>query len=73
MKHLNTLSLAVALSLMTSCSNGTYEEKTPAIEIMLADELDDTRGYCLDIAGGKGAIEKGLQANNVIVSLVGSW
>jgi len=35
-------------------------------EVMLTSPLDDTRGYCLDIAGGKGAsapVERGLQAH----------
>lgn len=35
-------------------------------EVMLSSPLDDTRGYCLDIAGGQGAsapVERGLQAH----------
>ncbi|WP_045465498.1 ricin-type beta-trefoil lectin domain protein [Vibrio hyugaensis] len=35
-------------------------------EVMLSSPLDDSRGYCLDIAGGKGAnapVERGLQAH----------
>ena len=37
------------------------------VEVMLKDPLDDTRGYCLDIAGGKGKrapVERGLQAHS---------
>jgi len=36
------------------------------VEIMLADHLDEPRGYCLDIAGGRGAnapLDQGLQAH----------
>jgi len=36
------------------------------VEVMLIDELDESRGYCLDIAGGKGEnapVERGLQAH----------
>ena len=36
------------------------------VEIMLADKLDEARGYCLDIAGGKGKnapLDQGLQAH----------
>lgn len=36
------------------------------VEIRLVDNIDETRGYCLDVAGGKGTeapIEKGLQAH----------
>ncbi|WP_211254251.1 RICIN domain-containing protein [Enterovibrio calviensis] len=35
-------------------------------EVMLTAPLDESRGYCLDIAGGKGAnapLDKGLQAH----------
>ena len=36
------------------------------VEVMLKDPLDDKRGYCLDIAGGKGKrapVDRGLQAH----------
>ena len=36
------------------------------VEIMLADDLGDTRGYCLDVAGGQGKnapVKNGLQAH----------
>lgn len=36
------------------------------VEIMLSDKLDEARGYCLDIAGGKGRrapLDRGLQAH----------
>ena len=36
------------------------------VEVMLTDELDEARGYCLDISGGKGKrarSERGLQAH----------
>ena len=36
------------------------------VEIRLIDDIDESRGYCLDIAGGRGTkapVEKGLQAH----------
>ncbi|MGB1012247.1 MAG: ricin-type beta-trefoil lectin domain protein [Thiolinea sp.] len=36
------------------------------VEVMLTDKLDEDRGYCLDIAGGKGKnapLDRGLQAH----------
>jgi hypothetical protein len=36
------------------------------VEIRLVDDIDENRGYCLDIAGGKGTsapVENGLQAH----------
>lgn len=36
------------------------------VEVRLVADLDDSRGYCLDVAGGRGTdapIEKGLQAH----------
>lgn len=36
------------------------------VEVMLVDKMDEPRGYCLDIAGGKGRdapLDKGIQAH----------
>lgn len=46
----------------------TIQAEAPegTVEVMLASKLDEARGYCLDIAGGKGAqapLDKGLQAH----------
>ncbi len=44
-------------------SNPATEE---LVEIKLLDDIDEPRGYCLDIAGGRGTkapVEKGLQAH----------
>ena len=41
-------------------------EAWPLVEVKLVDDLDEPRGYCLDVAGGKGTnavIGKGLQAH----------
>lgn len=41
-------------------------DNTNLAEVMLSSPLDDSRGYCLDIAGGKGTnapVERGLQAH----------
>ncbi len=53
------LSLAVGLSEPAQASDDL-------VEVMLKDRLDEARGYCLDIAGGKGKrapLDKGLQAH----------
>lgn len=42
------------------------EEPGKLAEVMLISKLDEERGYCLDIAGGKGTdapLDKGLQAH----------
>ncbi|MGV2988225.1 RICIN domain-containing protein [Vibrio sp. E150_011] len=57
--------LAVAFLSTTSTVVQSAETENIA-EVMLAASLDESRGYCLDIAGGKGAlapIERGLQAH----------
>ncbi len=47
-KYISTLSI---LSVMTACSLNAE-----GVEVYLTDKLDSTQnGYCLDIAGGKGA------------------
>ncbi len=51
--------LSVPLTAFSAAPEGT-------VEVMLASNLDEARGYCLDIAGGKGAnapLDKGLQAH----------
>jgi len=47
-------------------SETVEDQSSDLVEIMLVDKLDESRGYCLDIAGGQGArapIERGLQAH----------
>ncbi|OIQ26402.1 ricin-type beta-trefoil lectin domain protein [uncultured Vibrio sp.] len=39
---------------------------TELVEVRLVDDIDESRGYCLDIAGGRGTdapLDKGLQAH----------
>ncbi len=62
-KHIMALSMIVMLTI-------SFIVKADApgsiVEIMLGANLDEARGYCLDIAGGKGAnapLDKGLQAH----------
>ena len=46
--------------------NQTAEAQEGLLEVMLADPLDEPRGYCLDIAGGRGVdapLDQGLQAH----------
>jgi hypothetical protein len=62
-KHIIILTLA-ALFFLPFAAQAEAPEGT--VEIMLVSNLDETRGYCLDIAGGKGAnapLDKGLQAH----------
>ncbi len=63
-RSITILSMAIMLSIPFVSGADSSDEKV--VEIMLASKLDETRGYCLDIAGGKGAnapVEKGLQAH----------
>ncbi|WP_299411010.1 ricin-type beta-trefoil lectin domain protein [Acaryochloris sp. IP29b_bin.148] len=51
-------------STQESAANNQSAEKL--VEVKLNDDIDESRGYCLDIAGGRGTkapIEKGLQAH----------
>lgn len=53
-----------ALGLATLSIPAQTAEKL--VEVQLTDRLDDPRGYCLDIAGGRGKnapLDKGLQAH----------
>ncbi|MBX2808194.1 MAG: RICIN domain-containing protein [Cellvibrionaceae bacterium] len=63
MKYITTLSAVIMICLPII----TYSDASATtVEVMLASHLDETRGYCLDIAGGKGEnapVEKGLQAH----------
>ena len=61
----NTALLSVSIALLMPFS-AQAEEPKKLVEIMLVSELDEARGYCLDIAGGKGVdapLDKGLQAH----------
>lgn len=63
MKHMIILSMVTMLAMPLTAQADATEK---AVEIMLASNLDETRGYCLDIAGGKGQdapLTKGLQAH----------
>lgn len=69
---LQVLSLIVVILLgacaenTSSTSKATKVTSAPTVEVMLVSNIDDERGYCLDIAGGKGErapLNKGLQAH----------
>ncbi len=63
MKALVT-SAAVALALLLY--GQPMASAQSLVEIVLVDTLDETRGYCLDIAGGRGKnapLDQGLQAH----------
>ncbi len=63
LKHKKPLNvMVVLLGVLSACAQANVD----TVEVMLIDTLDDERGYCLDVAGGKGAnapVEKGLQAH----------
>lgn len=62
---------SMAVLLTVSCTTTTVDtsdsvDPNEVVEIMLSSNLDESRGYCLDIAGGQGAdapLDKGLQAH----------
>jgi len=57
------LALAAILPLFFTACQASSDN---LVEVMLVSTIDESRGYCLDIAGGKGArapIDKGLQAH----------
>ncbi len=58
------ISTVSALSLLLVAEPAPAEDNL--VEVLLVDELDEARGYCLDIAGGRGKnapLDKGLQAH----------
>lgn len=63
MKHMMIFNMAVMLFIPLAAQ---ADAPKGTVEVMLASNLDEARGYCLDIAGGKGAdapLDKGLQAH----------
>lgn len=51
---------------MTPALQATETTEQKLVEVRLNDTIDEDRGYCLDIAGGKGAnapLDKGMQAH----------
>ncbi len=59
-----TKSAILAFSLFAFANPAQSAENM--VEVQLADKLDEARGYCVDIAGGKGKnapLDKGLQAH----------
>lgn len=63
MKTLFTASMMTLGLILGAASTQAAE----LVEIRLVDNIDDERGYCVDIAGGRGAdapLDKGLQAHN---------
>ncbi|MBX2808226.1 MAG: RICIN domain-containing protein [Cellvibrionaceae bacterium] len=63
MKKITQWGLTAMLPLFFAISQAGNDA---VVEIMLASDWDEPRGYCLDIAGGQGAkapLDKGLQAH----------
>jgi hypothetical protein len=64
-----TAGTSAPTSTTTSTPTTTAEkslESKKLVEVRLVDTIDEDRGYCLDIAGGKGAnapLDKGMQAH----------
>jgi len=75
MRKLFSITTVLQIILIGGCSNQSESndidivDKMPGsnvVEVMLIDNIDEARGYCLDVAGGQGArapIERGLQAH----------
>lgn len=64
MRKTKTFPLATLILLTGFISTAQASESS--VEVRLIADLDDARGYCLDVAGGQGAsapIERGLQAH----------
>ena len=58
------LGLIAGMTPALQAAESTTEQKL--VEVRLVDTIDEDRGYCLDIAGGKGAdapLDKGMQAH----------
>jgi len=56
----------IALGLTAGVSSVLHAEEASLVEVRLVDTIDEDRGYCLDIAGGKGAnapLDRGMQAH----------
>lgn len=63
---MKTITKSVTLALCLFAVTAQVQSAENQVEILLADELDEARGYCLDIAGGQGKnapLDKGLQAH----------
>ena len=63
LKRMTNIGMAIMLAGPLIAQADTAEN---IVEVMLVDRIDEARGYCLDIAGGKGAsapLDKGLQAH----------
>lgn len=63
LKVFMVLNLSIALFIPFSVQ---ADEPNKLVEVTLVSKLDEDRGYCLDIAGGKGRdapLDKGLQAH----------
>ena len=62
-------SMALLLTVSCTTTEGITSDNNSSndvVEVMLSSQLDDSRGYCLDIAGGQGTdapLDKGLQAH----------
>ena len=66
MKNLITLSAVTFAAYFILLPHQQARSAEKLVEVMLADKLDEARGYCLDIAGGKGRrapLDRGLQAH----------
>jgi len=59
-----TLGLIAGMAFAVQAAESATEQKL--VEVRLVDTIDEDRGYCLDIAGGKGAnapLDRGMQAH----------
>lgn len=56
----------ISIALIAGILSAAQSADNELVEIKLVDDIDEARGYCLDIAGGRGAhapLDRGLQAH----------
>ena len=60
------ISSLISVCLIAGISTALHASDAKMVEVRLVDTIDEERGYCLDIAGGKGKnapLDRGLQAH----------
>ena len=63
---MNTLRISLSAFAVLFALSPALQAAENLVEIRLIDDIDEPRGYCLDIAGGRGTrapLDKGLQAH----------
>lgn len=61
-----SINVSATLIFLVGIASPTAYSAEEAVEVRLVDDIDESRGYCLDIAGGRGtnaSLDRGLQAH----------